>query len=149
MLAPPAPTMRSPLRSAWPRGLGGEIILAHVLSEGLVEEPLMTGTQDTTPVSEARVRWAEERLDQRATSLRGQGIRARWRVGTGIDHEEIVKLAVEEQAELIVTGTYGRGGLGKVLLGSVAERVVRNAGCPVLTVRESAPVPDVAPPGRT
>jgi nucleotide-binding universal stress UspA family protein len=48
---------------------------------------------------------------------------------------EILKLAQEEGADLIVLGTHGRTGLGRILLGSVAEQVVRRAACPVLTVK--------------
>lgn len=48
---------------------------------------------------------------------------------------EIVRYAREHEIDLIVLGTHGRGGLKQVLLGSVAERVVRKAPCPVLTIR--------------
>jgi universal stress protein A len=47
-------------------------------------------------------------------------------------------LAEAEQAELIVMGTHGRSGLKRLLMGSVAETVVRRAHCPVLTLRQSA-----------
>jgi nucleotide-binding universal stress UspA family protein len=49
-----------------------------------------------------------------------------------------VALARDERADLVVIGTTGRGGLNRALLGSVADRVVRLAPCPVLTVREPA-----------
>jgi len=48
---------------------------------------------------------------------------------------EIVRYATQHRIDLIVLGTHGRGPLGHILLGSVAERVVRTAPCPVLTVR--------------
>jgi nucleotide-binding universal stress UspA family protein len=48
---------------------------------------------------------------------------------------EIVRYASEEAIDLIVMGTHGRGPIAHMLLGSVAERVVRKAPCPVLTVR--------------
>lgn len=48
---------------------------------------------------------------------------------------EIVRFAKEEDFDLIVIGTHGRSGLAHMLLGSVAEKVVRKANCPVLTVR--------------
>ena len=54
---------------------------------------------------------------------------------SGIPYEEIIKKADETQASLIVMGTHGRRGLDHMLFGSTAERVVRGAGCPVLTVR--------------
>lgn len=47
----------------------------------------------------------------------------------------IVDYAKEAQVDLIIMGTHGRGGVAKLLMGSVAERVVRTASCPVLTVR--------------
>lgn len=47
----------------------------------------------------------------------------------------IVQCAAEEHVDLIVMGTHGRGMVGHLIAGSVAERVVRSAGCPVLTVR--------------
>jgi nucleotide-binding universal stress UspA family protein len=47
----------------------------------------------------------------------------------------IVKYAQETKVDLIVMGTHGRGALSHLLMGSVAERVVRLAGCPVLVVR--------------
>lgn len=48
---------------------------------------------------------------------------------------EIVRYAKEKDCDLIVMGTHGRSGLSHVLMGSVAEKVVRKASCPVLTVR--------------
>lgn len=54
----------------------------------------------------------------------------------GIPYEEILKFAKEKGIDLIVIGTHGRKGIDRMLFGSTAERVVRNAECPVLTVRE-------------
>lgn len=56
-------------------------------------------------------------------------------VRVGPPADEIVAAAAESSADLIVLATHGRGGLTRVLFGSVAERVVRQAPCPVLTVR--------------
>ena len=53
----------------------------------------------------------------------------------GSPNVEIVRYAREHQIDLIVLGTHGRGLIGHMLLGSVAERVVRTAPCPVLAVR--------------
>ena len=54
---------------------------------------------------------------------------------TGIPYDEITAAAAKIDASLIVLGTHGRTGLDRILFGSTAERVVRSAGCPVLTVR--------------
>jgi len=56
---------------------------------------------------------------------------------SGNASREIVRYAKEQDVDLIVMGTHGRGALAHLLLGSVAERVVRNAPCPVLTVRKT------------
>ena len=53
----------------------------------------------------------------------------------------IVDAAAQENADLIVMGTHGRTGLSRLLMGSVAEAVVRRAKCPVLTVKHPAEVP--------
>jgi len=60
-----------------------------------------------------------------------------WQVEIAAGHpaDTIVRIAGERNADLIVMGTHGRTGLQHVLLGSVAEKVVRLASCPVLTVR--------------
>ena len=54
---------------------------------------------------------------------------------TGIPFEEILKLADKNQVSFIVLGTQGRSGIDHLLFGSTAERVVRKALCPVVTVR--------------
>jgi len=52
---------------------------------------------------------------------------------------EILRLAQETGSDLIVMGTHGRTGLARLLMGSVAEQVVRKAPCPVLTVKTPFP----------
>ena len=65
----------------------------------------------------------------------GHDLKIQRDVRAGSPFVEIVRYAREHDIDLIVIGTHGRTGLKHVLLGSVAERVVRKAGCPVLTVR--------------
>jgi nucleotide-binding universal stress UspA family protein len=60
------------------------------------------------------------------------------RMVTGDPADEIVKVADEEHVDLIVMGTHGRTGLRRMLMGSVAESVVRRANCPVLTFKSHA-----------
>ncbi len=57
---------------------------------------------------------------------------------TGYAAEEILNAAKEEQADMIVMGTHGRKGIDLILFGSVAEKVVKGASCPVLTVHPAA-----------
>lgn len=56
-------------------------------------------------------------------------------VVSGVPYEEILRKADEIKASMIVLGTHGRQGLDHLIFGSTAERVVRSASCPVLTVR--------------
>jgi nucleotide-binding universal stress UspA family protein len=70
--------------------------------------------------------------------LKGKS-RVRIVIRAGVTHEAICKVAEEADASLIVMATHGRRGLGHVILGSVTERVLRDAPCPVLVVRPPAP----------
>lgn len=65
----------------------------------------------------------------------GQDLEIHRTVVTGTPFLEIIRYAREEQIDLIVIGTHGRSGLVHVLMGSVAEKVVRKSPCPVLSVR--------------
>jgi nucleotide-binding universal stress UspA family protein len=74
-------------------------------------------------------------LDQWCERARAAGVDADTRTVFGATPNEICIAAEQLAADLIVIGTHGRGGLSHALLGSVAEKVVRKAPCPVLTVR--------------
>jgi nucleotide-binding universal stress UspA family protein len=72
-----------------------------------------------------------------------RGIEVTTRVATGIPSEEVISVARAEDSDLIVVGTRGKTGLAHILLGSTAERVIRGAPCPVLSVRtDSADIED-------
>ena len=72
------------------------------------------------------------------------GVSYEHRLIVGDPAAEIVRLAGQEGVDLIVMGTHGRTGLKRMLMGSVAEAVVRRASCPVLTFKESVPAPATA-----
>jgi nucleotide-binding universal stress UspA family protein len=78
---------------------------------------------------------ATKQLDALAAEVRGRNPGTQVSLREGLPVDEILKAAKEVSADLIVLGTHGRTGLPHVVLGSVAERVVRGAPCPVLTVR--------------
>lgn len=118
------------------RRLNAELVLVHVATETPLYGEQMFAMPDVKRIYEAQARWAEERLAERAAALTREGIPARWRRRVGVVHAEIGTVAREEAADYIVIGTHGRGGLDRVMLGSVAERVVRTAPCPVITVRQ-------------
>jgi nucleotide-binding universal stress UspA family protein len=111
-------------------------VLVHVATETPLYGEQVFAMPDVKRVYEAQARWAEERLAERAAALTREGVPTRWRRRVGVVHAEIGTVAREEAADYIVIGTHGRGGLDRVMLGSVAERVVRTAPCPVITVRQ-------------
>ena len=69
-------------------------------------------------------------------------IRYEHRLLLGSAADEIVRLAAEENVNMIVIGSHGRTGLTRVLMGSVAESVTRKATCPVLTLKEANETPN-------
>jgi nucleotide-binding universal stress UspA family protein len=73
-------------------------------------------------------------LERLAGRARAAGVQVSTHTSLGTAADEIVRYAHECGADLIVMGTHGRTGLRHVLIGSVAEKVVRKADCPVLTV---------------
>lgn len=86
-------------------------------------------------VSEMLEREGETALDEVETVARDRGVPVERVTLDGSPAREIVRYAEREDCDLIVMGTHGRGGIDRLLLGSVAERVVRSSSVPVLTVR--------------
>jgi universal stress protein A len=112
---------------------GSELILAHVLVEPTLWGPLHVDR--AREVYDSASTSAAEMLENWAEQGRGEGLTVRLALRTGLPHQEIVDLATDERADLVIIGSHGRSGMNRLLLGSVAERVVRLAPCPVLTVR--------------
>jgi nucleotide-binding universal stress UspA family protein len=79
-------------------------------------------------------RAAQSALEGVLTRARRPGLEIEAQLRQGVAWREIEACAAEKKADLIVMGTHGRRGLARALLGSVAEKVVRTAPCPVLTV---------------
>jgi len=116
---------------------GGELHLVHVVEDLpapaiLVPVPLSLGVSSREMVEDAR-----KRIETLAAEARGHFAgRLSAHVATGSAWKQILQVAIDVQADLLVVGTHGRGGVKRLLLGSVAETVVRKASCPVLVVRE-------------
>jgi nucleotide-binding universal stress UspA family protein len=118
------------------RSLGAEeLLLLHVSVETPLYGETAFGMPDIKRVYEGQARWAEQRLAARAEALSKDGVPTRWVRRVGIPHEAICDVARAEGAAYIVMATHGRGGIARFMLGSVADRVIRTAPCPVLTVR--------------
>jgi nucleotide-binding universal stress UspA family protein len=78
-----------------------------------------------------------EAVEAVAAQADDAGVAAETAVETGIVHRSIVDYVGGEDIDLVVMGTHGRTGVGRILLGSVAENVIRTASVPVMTVRSN------------
>jgi nucleotide-binding universal stress UspA family protein len=116
-----------------------ELVLLHVVPDAVLAlpdavMPTPTPLADLDALTEAGKTGlahliAAEKLEPR---------HPRTEVRIGSPAQEIIAAAKDLHADLVCIGTHGRGGIARVLLGSVAEHVVRQAPCPVLTVRSKA-----------
>ena len=120
------------------RDYGARLIVLHVVAAPAV----VYGEGVVVPPNPEELRAAAQEELDRLQAPRAD-VRAERRLAEGDAVEETLRVAQEANADLIVMGTHGRTGLGRLLMGSVAEQVVRRASCPVLTVK--APFPDSAP----
>jgi nucleotide-binding universal stress UspA family protein len=112
-----------------------ELHLLHVLELHLSSTPTFgAGLALPSQIHESR-KAADKELTRVLDVESQQGKRIVRATAEGAPFLEIIRYAKENGIDLIVMGTHGRSGLSHVLMGSVAERVVRKSPCPVLTVR--------------
>ena len=93
------------------------------------------GAELYVKLEESAKQEAKDSMDALMDKLRKLKVTAKSLLVRGTAQEQIVKTAKNRRANLIVIGTHGRTGLSKLLMGSVANKVVSTAHCPVLTVR--------------
>jgi nucleotide-binding universal stress UspA family protein len=120
--------------------LGASLHLLHVYTDPYGPSVYVPEVYVPVP-AEMRERALEDvraQLAQRLDAEETTYFRGTHAVVTGLTAKEIVKYAADHDIALIVMGTHGRRGVAHLLLGSVAEHVVRTAPCPVLTVRDTA-----------
>src|SRR5262249_4266257 len=112
-----------------------QLLLVHVLADPPPHEEGPFNLAQAEQVYEGSRRWVEEQLAAWVAQAKDKGLHARVVLRVGAPDREVVTLATDQRADLVVMGTHGRGGIDRALLGSVADRVVRTAPCPVLTLR--------------
>lgn len=117
---------------------GAKLLLLHVVEpppypvEGIVPSHLGATLLDDLE------RQASNELAEILPEARGSKVEVAHRVVSGIPYRKIVEVAEEENADLIVMTTHGRTGFSHLVMGSVAEKTVRTAPCPVLTIRPTS-----------
>jgi len=118
---------------------GARLVLLHVteMPMGLGPETVIVPDEGGGPIKvrDYALKAAQEHLDDLAARLRKEGLEVTTQAVMGHVIEEIIQVTTSEGADLIVMGTHGRTGLSHLVAGSVAEKIVRNAPVPVLTVR--------------
>jgi len=122
--------------------VNGEIVLVQApISESVVYESQMAYSGVwVDPSPEDAYREAREYLADMQEKIKHPNVIVRRLVLEGDVAGSIVDVAAEEKADLIVMSTHGRSGLDRLLLGSVTERVLRHAPCPVLALRYAHPI---------
>jgi nucleotide-binding universal stress UspA family protein len=118
--------------------LGASVEVLHVF-----EPPGYVGpdTLALLPITAGHHEWGETKADverqveQFLADTSGGPATRTVRVEAGEPSDAILRVAAEDRADLVVMGTHGRTGLSRLLIGSVAEAVLRRASCPVLTLR--------------
>jgi nucleotide-binding universal stress UspA family protein len=129
------------LAATMARKFGASVELLHIWQPPpLIPLPVVVvpSSPESQPINleELARSTAGAQMTDLAARLRDQGVAdVQTRVGVGTPAHEIVELAELGHFDLIVMGTHGRSGFAHAMLGSVAEKVVRRAKCPVLTVR--------------
>jgi nucleotide-binding universal stress UspA family protein len=114
------------------------LLLLHVLPPVPLVPDVYVAPSVYERLRQAHEQSARQRLDRLRLKAATAGVRASAVLrDASSPPEEIVRVARAKRIDIIVMGTHGRGGIAKMFLGSVAERVVRTATRPVLTVRGS------------
>jgi len=114
---------------------GAHVALVYVVEPLLQAADLTWTTVDFEELNKAHKETAEKQLEKLAEERFPKGIGCDTVILFGKPFVEILKYAKEKNADLIVMATHGRGAISHLLLGSTAEKVVRKATCPVLTVK--------------
>jgi nucleotide-binding universal stress UspA family protein len=115
-----------------------EVVLVRVMPP-IAPHAIEGTTYFTVDDVAARLAEAREYLAPLAADLRGRGVRATTDARHGEPVREIVAAAREHDADMIAMTTHGRSGVSRLLFGSVAEAVLREAEIPVLMMRDTEP----------
>ncbi len=114
------------------KGMGSTLVLLNVVEP----RPMAVDMSlSYVPLEEDLEKAAREDLDEIITAEREKGVEVQAEVQIGTPAEVILEKAAELGVNLVILGSHGKTGLSRLLMGSVAESVVRKAKCPVLIVK--------------
>lgn len=123
------------LACALTRDYNARLVVLHVAIP-----PVVVYGEGVVPGEPERT-FREARAQLNALETPNADVHAERHFATGAPAEEILREAADLGADLIILGTHGRSGLSRLLMGSVAEQVMRRAACPVLTVKTPIAAP--------
>ena len=115
---------------------GASLTVLHVLDEPAALDPMFRGEVPLELLRGRMEQYAREGMEAFVAAQFGGVENVETRIASGVPYREILREARETGADLIVIGTHGRTGVEHVIFGSTAEKVVRMAPCPVLTIRQ-------------
>jgi nucleotide-binding universal stress UspA family protein len=116
------------------RRFDAKLHLLHVIRDPATQPWAAEGL--SAAMLESVEQWQQRAGARLAASVpAGDAARVTVEVPIAMPYQEILRYAADHAIDLIVMGTHGRSGVSHILLGSIAEKVVRRAPCPVLTVR--------------
>jgi nucleotide-binding universal stress UspA family protein len=117
---------------------GAELLLVHVMP-AIEDLPTSVSVFKEGEYDQSLDDAAAKRLADLAATLARKNVKARTEMGTANDvGMELVRIAEHEHADMIIIATHGMTGWHKIAFGSVAEKVVKQASCPVLVLRANA-----------
>lgn len=118
------------------RGSGArDVTVLFVVDRRGIDSMAVLTTIDVLGVEKGWMEDAMREMSGLEDNLKDEGFSVRTRIEKGIPFKEIIRVAEEENASLIVIGSHGKSDIPEMLLGSVAEKVVRKATKPVLVVK--------------
>jgi nucleotide-binding universal stress UspA family protein len=120
------------------RKFKAELLLLHVVEPAIYPADFNFGQVGIPAIEDELRAKAEEELKKLVETETKRRARSSTMVRVGKPFIEIITAAKEEHIDLIIMATHGHSGIEQILFGSTAERVVRKAHCPVLTVRTRA-----------
>ncbi len=112
-----------------------KLILLYVIQDISIAEWYIPSSISAADLVEDMQKSADREMEKWAADSAAKAPSVEKMVVRGVPFVEIVRIAKEKNADMIVIGTHGRTGIDHMLFGSTAEKVVRKAPCPVLTVR--------------
>lgn len=122
----------------------GEIVLVNVIEHPTADSFRTMGVQDIDPMEQVYIKKLIETVSEKLNSVLNeagyQSEKMSYKIKIGNAYHNVIEEVTAEEADLIIAGTEGIEGLNEFFVGSIAEKVVRNASCPVITLQNKTEV---------